>query len=46
MRSSSPVLAMYKAQGLLMRRLQRLRSLVADGGYGHTASLYVNVNET
>ena len=27
------------------RRLQKQLQLVADGGYGHTASLYVNVNE-
>ena len=26
--------------------LQKAAQLVADGGYGHTSSLYINVNET
>jgi acetaldehyde dehydrogenase (EC 1.2.1.10)/alcohol dehydrogenase AdhE (EC 1.1.1.1) len=25
---------------------QKTERLVADGGYGHTSSLYINVNET
>lgn len=40
----SPVLAMYKAKDF-DEALARAAQLVADGGYGHTASLYVNVNE-
>ena len=41
----SPVLAMYKAK-TFDEALAKAERLVADGGYGHTASLYVNVNET
>ena len=41
----SPVLAMYKAK-TFEEALAKAERLVADGGYGHTASLYVNVNET
>ena len=40
----SPVLAMYKAKDF-DDALAKAAQLVADGGYGHTASLYVNVNE-
>ena len=40
----SPVLAMYKAKDF-DEALAKAAQLVADGGYGHTASLYVNVNE-
>lgn len=40
----SPVLAMYKAKDF-DEALTKAAQLVADGGYGHTASLYVNVNE-
>lgn len=40
----SPVLAMYKAKDF-NEALAKAAQLVADGGYGHTASLYVNVNE-
>ena len=40
----SPVLAMYKAQ-TFDEALAKAERLVADGGYGHTSSLYVNVNE-
>ena len=40
----SPVLAMYKAKDF-DEALAKATQLVADGGYGHTASLYVNVNE-
>ena len=40
----SPVLAMYKAQ-TFDEALAKAERLVADGGYGHTASLYINVNE-
>ncbi len=37
----SPVLAMYKAQNF-EDALCKAEHLVADGGYGHTSSLYVN----
>ncbi len=37
----SPVLAMYKSTGF-EDALAKAERLVADGGYGHTASLYVN----
>ena len=40
----SPVLAMYKA-ATFDDALTKAEQLVADGGYGHTASLYINVNE-
>ena len=40
----SPVLAMYKAE-TFDEAIVKAERLVADGGYGHTASLYVNVNE-
>lgn len=40
----SPVLAMYKAK-TFDEAIAKAEQLVADGGYGHTASLYVNVNE-
>ena len=40
----SPVLAMYKAKDF-DDALNKATQLVADGGYGHTSSLYVNVNE-
>ncbi|ERL12191.1 aldehyde-alcohol dehydrogenase [Coriobacteriaceae bacterium BV3Ac1] len=40
----SPVLGMYKAE-TFEEALAKAERLVADGGYGHTASLYVNVNE-
>ena len=40
----SPVLAMYKAQ-TFDEAIAKAERLVADGGYGHTSSLYVNVNE-
>lgn len=39
----SPVLAMYKAK-TFDEALEKAAQLVADGGYGHTSSLYVNVN--
>ena len=41
----SPVLAMYKAK-TFDEALDKAERLVADGGYGHTSSLYINVNET
>ncbi len=41
----SPVLAMYKAK-TFDEAIAKAEQLVADGGYGHTSSLYVNVNET
>ena len=37
----SPVLAMYRAADF-EEALSKAERLVADGGYGHTASLYVN----
>ena len=40
----SPVLAMYKAK-TFEEALCKAEQLVADGGDGHTASLYVNINE-
>lgn len=40
----SPVLAMYKA-ATFDEAIAKAERLVADGGYGHTSSLYVNVNE-
>ena len=41
----SPVLALYKAE-TFDEAIKKAERLVADGGYGHTSSLYVNVNET
>ncbi len=42
----SPVLAMYKAERF-EDALSKAEHLVADGGYGHTSSLYVNeITET
>ena len=41
----SPVLAMYKAK-TFDEALAKAEVLVADGGYGHTSSLFVNLNET
>ena len=38
----SPVLAMYKAK-TFEEALDKAAHLVADGGYGHTSSLYINV---
>ena len=40
----SPVLAMYKAQ-TFDEAIAKAERLVADGGYGHTSSLYININE-
>lgn len=40
----SPVLAMYKAKDF-DDAISKAEHLIADGGYGHTASLYINVNE-
>lgn len=37
----SPVLAMYKAKSFT-DALDKAEQLIADGGYGHTSSLYVN----
>jgi acetaldehyde dehydrogenase/alcohol dehydrogenase len=42
----SPVLALYKAENF-EDALSKAEHLIADGGYGHTSSLYVNpVSET
>ena len=38
----SPVLAMYKAEDF-EDALSKAEHLVADGGFGHTSSLYINV---
>ena len=40
----SPVLAMYKAK-TFDEAIAKAEQLVADGGYGHTSSLYINVKE-
>ena len=40
----SPVLGMYKAK-TFDEAIAKAERLVADGGYGHTSSLYINVNE-
>jgi acetaldehyde dehydrogenase/alcohol dehydrogenase len=37
----SPVLAMYRAKDF-EDALQKAERLIADGGYGHTASLYID----
>ena len=37
----SPVLAMYKAESF-DEAMDKAERLIADGGYGHTSSLYVN----
>ena len=41
----SPVLGMYRAK-TFDEALEKAERLVADGGYGHTASLYVHPAET
>ncbi|MCD7717427.1 MAG: bifunctional acetaldehyde-CoA/alcohol dehydrogenase [Lachnospiraceae bacterium] len=41
----SPVLAMYKA-ATFDEAIEKAEHLIADGGYGHTSSLYINTNET
>ena len=41
----SPVLAMYKASDF-EDALNKADKLIADGGYGHTSSLYVNVTSS
>lgn len=41
----SPVLAMYKAADF-DEAVSKAEQLIADGGYGHTASLYINTAET
>lgn len=40
----SPVLAMYKAK-TFDEAIAKAEQLVADGGYGHTSSLYINTSE-
>ena len=40
----SPVLAMYKAE-TFDEAIAKAEQLVADGGYGHTSSLYINTAE-
>lgn len=41
----SPVLALYKAKNW-EDALSKAEHLIADGGYGHTSSLYINTSET
>lgn len=41
----SPVLAMYKAAEF-DEAVAKAEQLVADGGYGHTSSIYIDVNQT
>ena len=41
----SPVLAMYRASDF-DDAVAKAAQLIADGGYGHTSSLYIDVNET
>ncbi len=42
----SPVLAMYKAK-TFDEAIEKAEHLIADGGYGHTSSLYINeITET
>lgn len=41
----SPVLGMYRAK-TFDEALEKAKQLVADGGYGHTSSLYVHPAET
>lgn len=41
----SPVLAMYRAE-TFDEAIEKAKQLVADGGYGHTSSLYINTSET
>jgi acetaldehyde dehydrogenase/alcohol dehydrogenase len=41
----SPVLAMYRAK-TFEEAIAKAERLVADGGYGHTASIYINPNRT
>ncbi|MCD7885701.1 MAG: bifunctional acetaldehyde-CoA/alcohol dehydrogenase [Lachnospiraceae bacterium] len=41
----SPVLAMYRA-ATFDEAIAKAERLVADGGFGHTSSLYINTNET
>ena len=38
----SPVLAMYKAKDFA-NAVEKAEKLIADGGYGHTSSLYIDV---
>lgn len=40
----SPVLAMYKAK-TFDEAIEKAEKLIADGGYGHTASLYINTTQ-
>ena len=40
----SPVLAMYKAK-TFNEAIAKAERLVADGGYGHTSGIYIDVNE-
>ncbi len=39
----SPVLAMYRAKDI-QDAFAKAEQLIADGGYGHTSSIYLNVN--
>ncbi len=41
----SPVLAMYKSESF-EDAVAKAEQLIADGGYGHTSSIYLNVNKS
>lgn len=41
----SPVLAMYRAENF-EDALKKAEKLIEDGGFGHTSSLYINVNSS
>lgn len=40
----SPVLAMYRAESF-DEAIEKAERLIEDGGYGHTASLFIDINE-
>ncbi|NLZ82195.1 MAG: bifunctional acetaldehyde-CoA/alcohol dehydrogenase, partial [Clostridiales bacterium] len=40
----SPVLALYRAK-TFDEAIEKSEQLIADGGYGHTSSLYININQ-
>ncbi len=41
MKNLSPVLAMYRAKDI-EDAFEKAEKLIADGGYGHTSSIYLN----
>ena len=40
----SPVLALYRTK-TFDEAIEKSEQLIADGGYGHTSSLYININQ-